>query len=188
MQSYTEHSEEKLVELYKNGDSAAFDELYARYKRIINAAARSYYLGGGDKDDLLQEGFLGLLKAADSYDSARGGFKTYAYVCIRSKIISAVKSAKSYKNKPLIDYVSIYGPSTELQKLLSDDPEDKLIDGENSAEFIQAINKKLSKLEIIVLKLYLEGLSYAEIGERVGRDGKSVDNAMQRVKKKIEAL
>lgn len=188
MENYSEHSEEKLVELYKNGDGAAFDELYARYKRIINAAARSYYLGGGDKDDLLQEGFLGLLKAADSYDGARGSFKTYAYVCIRSKIISAVKSAKSYKNKPLIDYVSIYGPSTELQKLLSDDPEDKLIDGENSAEFIQAINKKLSKLEIIVLKLYLEGLSYAEIGARVGRDGKSVDNAMQRVKKKIEAL
>ncbi len=188
MINYSEFSEEKLVELYKGGDSSAFDELYGRYKHIINAAARSYYLGGGDKDDLLQEGFLGLLKAAETFDGTIGHFKTYAYICIRSKIISAVKSAKSYKNKPLVDYVSIYGPSTELNKLLCDDPEDALIDGENSAEFVQNINKKLSKLEIVVLKLYLEGLSYAEIGARVGRDAKSVDNAMQRIKKKIEAL
>ncbi len=188
MIDYTEFSEEKLVDLYKSGDSLAFDELYGRYKRIINAAARSYYLGGGDKDDLLQEGFLGLLKAAETYDCTIGRFKTYAYICIRSKLISAVKSAKSYKNKPLVDYVSIYGPSTELNKLLSDDPENALIDSENSAEFIENINKKLSKLEIIVLKLYLEGLSYAEISARVGRDSKSVDNAMQRIKKKIEAL
>lgn len=187
MENYYDCSDEKLVELYRSGASGAFDELYGRYKYLINGAARSYYLSGGDKDDLLQEGFLGLLKAAETYNG-KSSFKNYAFLCIRSKIITAVKSAQSYKNKPLVGYVSIYGSSIELNKLLYDDPENKVIDGENSAELIEKINKKLSKFEIIVLKLYLEGLSYTEIGAKLKKEPKSIDNALQRVKKKIETL
>jgi len=182
-----ELTDEQLVEAYKNGESTAFDELYVRYKYVIVAASRTFYLSGGDKDDLLQEGFLGLLKAVDTYNG-KISFKSYAYLCIRSRILTAVKNACSNKNKPLCGYVSIYGQSTELNRLLGDDPEEKLINDETAREFMEKVNKSLSKFEIIVLNLYLDGLTYTEIGVKLGNDPKKIDNALQRIRKKIIRL
>lgn len=180
-------TDEKLVELYKNGDCSAFEELYVRYKYVITAASRSFYLSGGDKDDLCQEGFLGLLKAADTYNG-NSSFKSYAYLCIRSKILTAIERASSKKNKPLCGYVSIYGQSTELNRLFGGDPEEKIINDESASEFMDKVYKKLSKFEIIVLNYYLDGLTYTEISLKLGKDPKCIDNALQRIKKKISQI
>lgn len=180
-------TDEKLVELYKNGDCSAFEELYMRYKYVITAASRSFYLSGGDKDDLCQEGLLGLLKAADTYNG-NSSFKSYAYLCIRSKILTAIERASSKKNKPLCGYVSIYGQSTELNRLFGGDPEEKIINDESASEFMDKVYKKLSKFEIIVLNYYLDGLTYTEISLKLGKDPKCIDNALQRIKKKISQI
>lgn len=180
-------SDEKLVELYKSGDGDAFNELYARYKYVIIAASRYFYLSGGDKDDVLQEGLIGLFKAVDGYNG-KSSFKSYAYLCIKHTVLTAVKSSLSNKNKPLRDYVSIYGTSSELNSLLGGDPEEKVIDDENSNEFMDMLGKKLSKFEKEVLGLYLDGLNYAQISETLNKSEKSIDNALQRIRKKISRM
>lgn len=184
--SCADYSDETLVKLYKEGDESAFEAIYERYKYVIKGAARSYYLSGGDNEDLLQEGLWGLLKAVESYDGKKGGFKNYAYNCVRSKMLSAVKKANSLKNKPLSGYVSIYAPNAEVEKLLCENPEDSMISKENSGEIINRIQENLSKYEKNVLKLYLEGFSYLEISEKIGKTPKSVDNALNRIKRKIQ--
>ncbi len=182
-----ELSDEQLVELYKSGDAQAFDEIYGRYKQIIMSAGRSFFLAGGDLNDVTQEGFLGLLKAVNTFNG-KSSFKNYAYLCIRTKILSAVKSAQSAKYKPLNGAISLYGSSTELDKLFYDDPEQALIQDESVNEMLVKINSKLSKMEIIVFNYYLQGLTYTEISKRMGKDAKSIDNALQRIKKKIVEL
>ena len=180
-------SDEQLVELYKAGDGNAFDELLGRYKQLIMSAGRSFFFAGGDYDDVMQEGFLGLLKAANTFNG-KSSFKSYAYLCIRSKIFNAIKSSQSAKNKPLNSAISIYSGSVELDKLLYDDPEKAFIADESVNEKIALINSKLSKMEILVFNYYMQGLSYTEIGRRMGKDYKSIDNALQRIKKKISEL
>jgi len=180
-------SDEQLVELYKQGDQSAFEEIHGRYKQIIKSASRSFFLAGGDYDDVMQEGFLGLLKAVNTFNG-KSSFKNYAYLCIRSKIFSAIKSAQSTKNKPLNGAISLYGSSVELDKLLHEDPEAAYIADERVNETVARINSKLSKMEIIVFSGYMQGLSYTEIGKRMGKDAKSIDNALQRIKKKISEL
>lgn len=185
--NYNEMTDEKLVELYKSGETIAFDELYVRYKYVIVAASRSFYLSGGDKDDLLQEGFLGLLKAVDTYNG-KSSFKSYVYLCIRSKMITAIKKSLSGKNRPMCGYVSLYGQSTELSRLFAAGPEEKIIDEENASEFMEKVRSKLSKFEIIVLNYYLDGLTYTEISKKLGKEPKCIDNALQRIKKKISQI
>lgn len=183
----SEMTDEKLVELYKSGESAAFDELYFRYKYVIVAASRSFYLSGGDKDDLLQEGFLGLLKAVDTYNG-KSSFKSYVYLCIRSKMITAIKKSLNGKNRAMCGYVSLYGQSTELSRLFGTDPEEKIINDENAREFMDKVRSKLSKFEIVVLNYYLDGLTYTEISTKLGKDPKCIDNALQRIKRKISQI
>lgn len=185
--SFANLPDEQLVDIYKKGEQGAFEELYDRYKKIIKAGARSFYLVDGDHDDLLQEGVLGLLKAVDNFNG-KSSFKSFAYICIRSKMLNAIKKSNSNKNKPLNTYVSIYGSSVELDKLLYDNPEDTLISKENSLEFIQEVNSKLSKFEIIVFNMYLEGLSYTEIGAKLSKTPKCIDNALQRIKNKLNKI
>lgn len=185
---YSESTDERLIELYRGGDEAAFDEIYERYKNTTKILSRPYYLVGGDKEDLLQEGLWGLFKAVESYDAEKGSFKNYANRCIKTKMFSAMDKANSKKNEPLAGYVSIYAPSAEVEGLTCKNPEESIIEREDSAEKVNLINKKLSKYEILVLKLYLEGFSYKEIGQKLGKEAKSVDNALNRIKRKIESL
>jgi RNA polymerase sporulation-specific sigma factor len=181
-----DYSDEQLVELYKNGNVAVFEVIYARYKNLIRSLARGLFLIGGDNEDLMQEGVLGFLNAVNTFNGA-SGFSTYAYTCIKNSMLSAVAKAQSKKNSPLNTSVSLATQTDEFLNLYLD-PEDELIGIENERELMQKITAELSSFEITVLKLFLEGLSYVEISEKLNKPAKSIDNALQRIKRKISNI
>ena len=179
-----ELTDEELCLKAVSGDRLAEEMLVMRYMRLARACARPYFLAGGDSEDLLQEAMFGLLKAIREYDSTRdASFKTFADVCIRNRIRSAVTAASRDKHALLNHSVPI-----EEQPLLESghapDPEDLFISREEEEERFSALSSKLSSLEQRILSLYLHGFSYREIGEQVGRSDKSVDNAVQRIRRK----
>lgn len=172
--------------------SQAMEELVGRYQKLVRACARPYFLVGAEFDDLLQEGMLGLLHAVSLYDPQREvSFQTFAAVCIRNRLISAVRRAGSDKHRLLNDSVplctfSLDAPSDEVNLSPTEkSPEELLIGREEYAEFQTQVASALSPLENRVLELYLEGLSYQEIASILNRSAKSVDNAVQRIRKKI---
>ena len=180
-------TDEQLCALVAAGDRSAEEALVLRYARLVRASARPFFLAGGDSEDLIQEGMLGLLAAIREFRSGRGArFATYAQVCIRRRIISAVRTAAGGKHAPLNDYVSLE-PSLLLADMESTpgNPEDVVIHQEALRALEQAITSQLTPLEAQVLARYLEGSSYAEIAEAVGRSPKSVDNAVQRIRRKV---
>ena len=175
-------SDGELIALYKAGDADAFGRIYERYKKTINRVARSYFLVGGDTDDLAQEGLLGLLRATDTYDSSQGAsFKTYATICIVSKIKTAIRLSNSKGDMPLNGATDIDSESVPYP-----DPETLVIGEEGKREFFEKIKKTLSAFEFEVLNSYLDGLNYKEISLKTGETEKSVDNALQRAKRKIK--
>ena len=169
--------------------------LVLRYSRLVRVCARPFFLAGGDSEDLIQEGMLGLLSAIREFRSDRGArFRTFAELCVRRRIISVVRAAAGGKHSPLNDYVSLdpslflahqdftfFGTAYHQQR----NPEDVVIHEENLSTLEEAIRKGLTGLEAQVLACYLHGLSYAEIAEEVQRSTKSVDNAVQRIRRKI---
>lgn len=189
--NYTEKTDEGLVLLHKKGDSAAFDELYLRYLIIIRSLARTYFLVGGDEEDLCQEGLIGLFSAANAYDFEKAGsssFKTFAYKCIKSRILNAISLSRADKHKALNDSVSIQEMVENETDGVVSSPEDKIIDEETLKELIAEIKKQLSNFEIQVFNLYVEGVRYTEIAEKLNKSPKSVDNAIQRIKEKTKRL
>ncbi len=183
-------TDEELVALSKSNAPNAIDELFERYKRIVLAVARSYFLSGGDTEDLVQEGLVAVFKAINTYNG-KASFKSYAYLCIKSRILTVIKSSNTNKNQPLKNYVSLSGvedgdlDKSKIVMGTSPNPEDKYIDDETVCELKQKISTKLSGYELKILKLYLEGYSQKEISEKVGKKEKSVDNALQRIKRKV---
>lgn len=178
-------TDEELCLNAAKGDRVAEEELVVRYMRLARACARPYFLAGGDHEDLLQEAMFGLLKAIREYDGNRdASFKTFAEVCVRNRIRSAVASASRDKHAPLNQSVSM-----EEQPLLEADhvigPEELFISREEEEERSAALSRNLSSLEQQILTLYLLGFSYREIGDQVGRTDKSVDNAVQRIRRKV---
>lgn len=172
----------ELVSLYKSGDTEAFEVIFERYKEKVRGISRSYFLVGGDFDDVLQEGMLGLLKAVDNYDPSQGAsFGTFVRLCVGSSIKSAVTRALSDKNRPLNDSIPL---SEGLFYAFG--VEDNVIDREERAELRQKLGEKLSDYENRVLDVYLAGLSYSEIAEKLGSSEKSIDNAVQRIRKKLQ--
>ena len=189
-------NDEELQAKVIDGDRTAEDALAQRYSRLVRICARPYFLAGGDSEDLTQEGMLGLLSAIREYNgSSNASFKTYAELCIKRRIISAVRAAARMKHNPLNDGVS-------LDQVLSDEsqshtisgelfrriPEEQVLARESESELISTYSRCLSKLEKNILTLYLDGLSYREIAERTGREVKSVDNAVQRIRRKLARL
>ncbi|HNX99645.1 MAG TPA: sigma-70 family RNA polymerase sigma factor [Oscillospiraceae bacterium] len=183
-----------LLRLAGGGDREAEERLATRYTRLVRICARPLFLAGGDSEDLIQEGMLGLLSAIRQYDpSMSTAFKTYAEVCIRRRLYSAVKSASRLKHLPLNDGLSLdYILSEESQTQLAANPEafrrtpeEQVLARESEFELNKAFAQKLSRLEKDVLALYLDGLSYDEIAAKTGRDVKSVDNAVQRIRRKL---
>ena len=177
-------TDEELCLSAYNGDRLAEEELVMRYMRLARACARPYFLTGGDSEDLLQEAMFGLLKAIREYTFDRdASFKTFAEVCIRNRIRSAVAAASRDKHAPLNFSIPM-----DDQPLLENDhvvgPEELFISREEEEERFAALSRKLSPLEQRILSLYLRGFSYREIGEQVGRSDKSVDNAVQRIRRK----
>lgn len=181
-----DYSDEQLIDLYKSGKVDVFETIYARYKNMIRSSARRFYLVGGDNEDLMQEGVIGLLNAVNTFNGSTS-FSTYAYTCIKNAMLSAVFSAQSKKNVPLNSSVPITSVTDEFLNLYLD-PEDEVIGKESEKELMQKITAELSSFEITVLKLFLEGLSYLEISQKLNKQPKSIDNALQRIKRKISNI
>ena len=183
-----------MQSLAKARVAGAEEALAERYARVVRMCARPYFLAGGDSEDLIQEGMLGLLSAIREYDETKGAtFKTYAETCIHNRIRSAVRSANRMKNAPLNDGVSLEDVlSDESQSLGTNfyarSPEEQVLARETENEFISAYSRCLSKLEANILRLYLDGLSYGEMAAASGRDVKAVDNAVQRIRRKLAKL
>lgn len=197
MEIYRDLSDEQLVERSHSGDIIADETLYERYKNIVRIKARPYFLMGADREDLLQEGMIGLYKAIRDYNSNHGtAFRSFAEMCILRQIITAIKGASRQKHVPLNSYVSLYRPLREeeperalidvLTGLRAENPEDTFIGKESLESIFQTLETTLSPLEKQVLGLFLDGCSYQEIAAAIARNTKTVDNALQRVKHKLE--
>ena len=190
---YAEFDDDKLQALARSGDRDAEEALAERYLRLVRICARPLFLAGGDSEDLIQEGTFGLLSAIRKYDSESGvTFKTFAEHCIRMRLLSAIKSASRLKHFPLNDGISLEqlseDPGAELLALPEGfryNPEELVLARESKEELYAAFTRCLSKFEIKVLDLYLEGLSYREIADRLCRNAKSIDNAVQRIRHKL---
>ena len=177
-----EYSDEELCRLTASGDRDAEEVLVKRYLRMVRICARPYFLAGGDSEDLIQEATFGLLKAIREFAPGRDAkFKTFAEVCIRNRIRSAVATASRSKHAPLNDSVPFESPMLGIGA----SPEELYISREEEAERLTKLDQKLSPLERKILELFLHGLSYREISEQVGRPAKSVDNAIQRIRRKV---
>ena len=177
-----EYSDEALCQLTASGRRDAEEVLVKRYLRMVRICARPYFLAGGDSEDLIQEATFGLLKAIREFDPRHDAkFKTFAEVCIRNRIRSAVATAARSKHAPLNDSVPFESPMLGAGA----SPEELYISREEEAERLTRLGKQLSPLERKVLRLFLFGLSYQEISKQVGRSMKSVDNAVQRIRRKV---
>ena len=176
-------TDEELVLAYKNGNENAFNEIYSRYKNLVKFYSRNLFLLGADNDDLMQEGMLGLIKAVNGYREGESSFLTYASTCIKTSLITAVKKYANKKSSPLNNSDSF----DILDKIgfLNPTPEDMVLLAESDKELKLKIYSELSKTEILVLNLYLYGYSYEEIAKNLGKNVKSVDNALTRARKKI---
>ena len=194
----TAPSDEALIARIRQGDHTAEGLLYDRYKQLVRSRAHSYFLIGADHEDLVQEGMIGLYKAVCEYDESKAAsFKSFAELCITRQILSAIKQATRKKHGPLNNYVSLNRSETSdgdltlldtVRSLSVADPEDVVIGRENFDQLVQHLNNVLSPMEQRVLNLYLCGYSYPQIAAKLEKPAKSVDNAMQRVKRKLEGF
>lgn len=193
MVDYAGFHDVQLQRLAVSGDRSAEEELVKRYMQLVRACARPFFLAGGDSEDLIQEGMFGLLSAIKQYDPENGtAFRTFAEHCIKMRLLSAIKSASRMKHFPLNDGMSLEQLSEESNSQLSAGteifnrmPEDLILARESKEELYNALSNCLSKLESKVLDLYLDGLSYQDIASKLGKDTKSVDNAVQRIRHKL---
>lgn len=189
----------ELLSLVDQGDEYALDFLISKYKNFVWAKARIYFLIGGDRDDIIQEGMIGLYKAICDYDKTKlASFKGFADLCITRQMITAIKTATRQKHIPLNSYISLDKPvyDEEPDRTLLDiiagtkavDPQELLLNREKFDYLKYKLTELLSDLEQKVLHLYLEGYTYQEISEQLERHVKSIDNALQRIKRKLEGL
>lgn len=183
----TEHkkTDEELVALSHGGDKRATEELLLRHAGLVRGCARGFFLAGGETEDLIQEGMIGLYHAIVDYQPDREGgssFKNFARMCVSRRIIDAVKASARKKNMPLNQYVSVVDDEWMFSGL---NPEDMLILSDERREFKQKMSKVLSDFEFKVTVMYMDGLSCGEICEACGKTAKSVDNAIQRSKRKL---
>jgi RNA polymerase sporulation-specific sigma factor len=193
-----ELSDDELVARFQGGDNDSLDVLLQRYRRFTRAKARGYFLIGADSDDIEQEGMIGLFKAVRDFRPDRqASFRAFAELCITRQIITAIKTATRQKHQPLNSYLSLSGtrPGEEngsgtVEEVLEAkgliDPIEFIISMEDLRSMRRMMSEMLSKLEVEVLRLYVEGKSYQEIAEVLGRHVKSIDNALQRIKRKLD--
>lgn len=183
---YGKQSDERLVELSRSGDKQATEELLLRHAGLVRGIARGFFLMGGETEDLLQEGMIGLYHAIGDYKSGAesSSFKNFAYLCVSRRIMDAVKTAARKKNVPLNYGLTLYG----LQAGTAMSPEDEMILRDEQREFRQMMSKTLSDFEFKVTTMYMDGMSCAEICESTGKSAKSIDNAIQRSKRKLQSV
>lgn len=199
-ESYLKLTDEELVLKYHNGDDDAADYLVCKYKNLVRMHSRPYFLAGADNDDLIQEAMIGLYKAIRDYKRDKGvTFVAFAALCIDRQIITAVNSYNRQNNSPLNTYISLYTSVTDesgKDAMLSDvisceeklNPEAIFIAEEQTGQFLEKLKTNLSKLECRIFKLYIAGFSYAEIATELEITTKAVDNAIQRIRNKINLI
>ncbi|MDR3598704.1 RNA polymerase sporulation sigma factor SigH [Clostridium sp.] len=194
---FKDKSDEEVIVLVKNGDNRAQEYLISKYENFVKSKAKAYFLIGADKEDIYQEGMIGLYKAIRDFNPEKStSFKAFAEICVIRQIITAIKTATRQKHIPLNTYVSLNKPiyEEESERTLLDvlvglkisDPEELMISKEQMDYIEEKISKVLSDLELEVLTSYLDGKSYQEIASSLERHSKSIDNALQRVKRKLE--
>lgn len=195
MKNYDELSDDELILGLRDGEKEIADYLMNKYKDLVKKKARSMFILGGDTEDLIQEGMVGLFKALRDYDLGRdASFSTFADLCVSRQMYTAVQASGRMKHSPLNSYISLYSEGNEsseemneIQALFSS-PEELLIDKENINQLEKKIGEVLSDFEKQVLDLHITGMSYLEIAKVLGRDEKSTDNALQRIKSKIRKI
>lgn len=194
MINYSELDDNRLQELAAIGDRQAEERLVVKYMRLVRRCSRPFFLVGGAPEDLIQEGMLGLLSAIRQYDPKQNAaFKTYAELCIKNRLLSAVKTDSRLKHNPLNDGLPLDSllseesqiPLLAYTELFRRTPEEQVLARENKMELQQSFKRCLSPMERNVLRLYLDGLSYQEIAEQTGKPIKAVDNAIQRIRRKL---
>ena len=199
-ENYRQYSDGELIDRLRRGETAIMDYICDKYKNLVRRKAKSMFILGGDSEDLIQEGMIGLFKAVQDYDMGRdASFSTFAELCINRQMYTAVQAAKRKKHFPLNFYVSLDGEETGedregpgLSELLADrtklSPEELFLDKERVAYLEKLIEEELSDFEKQVLDLYITGMSYSQIAKVLGRDEKATDNALQRLKSKIKKM
>lgn len=198
-ENYGQFTDEELIVRLRDGEEKITDHIMDKYKNLVRSKAGSMYILGADRDDLIQEGMIGLFKAIRDYDTGRdASFFTFADLCISRQMYTAVQAAGRQKHAPLNSYISLYADMGEksdsedmelIQSLISlsdKNPEDLLIDRENVESLEKIIERELSSFEKQVLDLYLTGMKYTQIAKVLGKDEKSTDNALQRIKAKLK--
>lgn len=194
MADYRGYSDEELIAKLRNNETEITDYILDKYKPLVRKHANALYLIGGDTDDLIQEGMIGLFKAIRDYQSDHdASFFHFADLCIARQMYTAVEASRRKKHAPLNSYVSLYDDSNEgvaLADVLTGesarDPENMLIDRENLQQRLADVSKNLSKMEKQVFDYMLEGLNYRQIAEKMGKTPKAIDNAIQRLRTKME--
>jgi RNA polymerase sporulation-specific sigma factor len=192
-EKYASMEDGALLLLASRGDREAEEQLAVRYSRLVRICARPFFLAGGDSEDLTQEGMFGLLRAIREYDPGTGvPFHSFAETCIRNRLLSAIKSASRRKHMPLNSGVSLEeilseeaSPALPPEIAFRRDPEEMVLARESADELFHTFDRYLSKYEREVLSLYLEGSSYRDMAQATGRSEKSVDNAVQRIRRKL---
>lgn len=201
MRMYKDYSDEELIEMYKEGNEAAIDFLFEKYKNLVRKKAKAMFIVGGDNDDLIQEGMIGLYKAIRDYDESKdASFMTFASMCINRQMCTAVTASNRKKYLPLNSYISLDMPiqselEEESSKLLDvlhssveQNPEKLFIDRESKASIESKLGNILSTYEKEVLLLQLDGMDYVRIAEKLGKTPKSIDNALQRIRSKLNSI
>lgn len=196
MKDFSDFTDEELIIRYRDGDKQIVDYLMDKYKHVVRNKAGRMFILGADKDDLIQEGMIGLFKAVRDYDSGRdASFLTFAELCISRQMYTAIQAANRKKHLPLNSYISLYKNQEDetlegqligaIQNFSEQNPEEILIDRENVEALQMIIDQELSTFERQVLELSMTGMGYIDIARLLGRDPKSTDNALNRVKTKI---
>lgn len=187
---YKKLSDERLAQLAKDGDAEAMETLIVRYRYLVTSIAHSYFLIDGDLEDLIQVGQIGVFKAINTYNG-KVEFKFYAYKVVKNTVLSAIKKSNTSKNLPLNNYIPLSGfvdGDNDKNILLADEnfsPEETYINNETEEELKDRIFSSLSKYESEILTYYLQGYTYVEISSKLNKSIKSIDNALQRIKKKL---
>ena len=199
-EEYMAATDEELIARLRAGETEITDYIMDKYKNLVRRKAKAMFLIGGENDDLIQEGMIGLFTAIRDYQPDReSSFYSFADLCISRKMYTAVLASTRQKHIPLNTYVSLYADNTEgneennalietLQSTANRSPEELLIDKENRIALEEQIEKSLSEFELEVLSLYLTGMSYVHIAKVLNKDEKSTDNAMQRIKAKVKKI
>lgn len=188
MKDYTQYTDEELLDMLRSGEEEVMDFLVDKYKSMVRQKARVLYLVGGEQDDLIQEGMIGLFKAVRDYRKEKdASFRTFAQLCVDRQIYNAIQSSKRQKHQPLNTYVSLSGDEweSELRNMFQQSPENIVIAQENAARMEHTIRQQLSGFENQVLDRYLDGENYLQIAEKMGKPPKSIDNALQRIRSKV---